>query len=295
MPRPPSASWPRPPRPVGDRRGPRSGARPARPREDADLPGDGWIWGRHAAAAALANAARTIHTTYATRNLADQLHLAEGVYQLSAPGELDALLPPGAVHQGVALRVDALTPTPLDALAAPAEGLLVMLDQVTDPHNVGAVIRSCAAFGGRGLILQDRKAPPFTGACAKAAVGAAERMPHARVVNLSRTLDTLREAGWRCIGLAGAASDDLETALGPARAEQQAQGERAGDDHAGIVLVLGSEDKGLRPSVAGACDTLARIPIAADVESLNISTAAAVALYAARAALTGGPPPAPRS
>jgi 23S rRNA (guanosine2251-2'-O)-methyltransferase len=226
-----------------------------------------WLWGTHAVKAALANPRRRVIETLATRNarreLAPELEVRE-----VAPDEIDARLPPGAVHQGLAVLCAPLDPVPLAELLAPAQGILVLLDQVTDPQNVGAVLRSAAAFGARGMILQDRKAPPFSGGCAKAAVGAAERVPHARVVNLSRALEEIRAAGWRAIGLAGEAEVSLETALadaGPA-----------------VVLALGAEDKGLRPSVRQACDSLARIPISADVESLNVSNAAALALYETR-------------
>jgi len=124
------------------------------------------------------------------------------------------------------------------------------------------------AFGARGVILQDRKAPPFSGGCAKAAVGAAERIAHARVVNLSRALDQAREAGWTSIGLAGEATGDLDAAL------EATSG--------AIILALGAEDKGLRPSIRDACDLVAHIPISDAVESLNVSNAAALALYEAR-------------
>jgi 23S rRNA (guanosine2251-2'-O)-methyltransferase len=217
--------------------------------------------------AALANPDRIVLELVATRNAARELPTAAKP-RLVDPDEIDAALPRGAVHQGLAARVRPLAPVDVSALLAPAHGLLVLLDQVTDPQNVGAVLRSAAAFGAQGIILQDRKAPPFSGGCAKAAVGAAERVPHARVVNLSRTLEEARAAGWRSIGLAGDAPTTIEDALaqaGPA-----------------VILALGAEDKGLRPSVRQACDAVARIPISTAVESLNVSNAAALALYAAR-------------
>jgi 23S rRNA (guanosine2251-2'-O)-methyltransferase len=226
-----------------------------------------WLWGTHAVKAALANPNRKLLELIATRNAARELPEGAEV-RVVEPAEIDARLPPGAVHQGVAARCAPLEPVALEELIAPVEGILVLLDQVTDPQNVGAVLRSAAAFGARGLILQDRKAPPFSGGCAKAAVGAAERVPHARVVNLSRTLEQARDAGWRAIGLAGEAETTIEAAL-----------ESAGP---AVILALGAEDKGLRPSVRAACDGLARIPISGAVESLNVSNAAALALYATR-------------
>ncbi len=212
-----------------------------------------------------------------TRNAARALGLdpaSDPRVTMATPAALDAALPPGAVHQGLAVRADPLTPCPLDALAAPCAGVLVLLDQVTDPHNVGAILRSALAFGARGVILQDRKAPPFMGACAKAAVGAAEQVAQARVVNLSRALEHLREQGWVAIALTAEATATVEEALSAAPA-------LAGSDAPGVVLVLGAEDKGVRPSVAAACALAARIPINPAVESLNVSTAAAIALYAA--------------
>lgn len=180
-------------------------------------------------------------------------------------GDIGRLLPQGAVHQGLAALIDPLEPVDLAELADPAVGLLVMLDQVTDPQNVGAILRSAAAFGAKGLILQDRRAPALSGALAKAAAGAADVVPVARVTNLSRALSELSELGWRSVGLAGEAEHDLRGVLvrGP------------------TVLVLGSEGEGLRRLVAEHCDTVARIPMRGGFESLNVSNAAAVALYEA--------------
>jgi 23S rRNA (guanosine2251-2'-O)-methyltransferase len=179
--------------------------------------------------------------------------------------QIGLLLPQGAVHQGVALR-----PAPLEEAGladfAPRPGeVLLVLDQVTDPQNVGAILRSAAAFGVAGIILQERHAPKLAGALAKAAAGAVEKTPVARVVNLSRALHELTAAGWRAVGLAGEAERGLSEVL----------------DGTPTVLVLGSEGEGLRRLVADHCDELAKIPMPGGFESLNVSAAAAIALYEA--------------
>jgi 23S rRNA (guanosine2251-2'-O)-methyltransferase len=172
-------------------------------------------------------------------------------------------LPAGAVHQGIALLAGPATPASLDDLARPAEGRLLMLDQITDPQNIGQIFRCAAAFGARGVILQERHAPALGGTVAKAAAGAVDRLPHARIVNLSRGLERLADMGWRAIGLDGAADDALADVF----------------DGSPTVLVLGSEGEGLRRLVREHCDVLARIPMPGHFESLNVAAAAAVALY----------------
>jgi 23S rRNA (guanosine2251-2'-O)-methyltransferase len=225
-----------------------------------------WIWGRHAVEAALANPRREGF---------ERLVLAPGRAPAAAgaalrpetldPRDIARLLPAGAVHQGYALLARPLEPAALEEIAAPARGVILMLDQVTDPQNVGAIIRSAAAFGARGVVLQDRHAPPLGGALAKAAAGALDVVPVAREVNLSRALEKLAQAGWRSIGLDGEAPHTLDQVL----------------DGSATVLVLGSEGEGLRRLVAEHCDTVARIAAAQSFESLNVASAAAVALYEA--------------
>jgi 23S rRNA (guanosine2251-2'-O)-methyltransferase len=249
--------------PITDRGAPRPQRRTAAP-ASAD-----WLWGWHAVTAALANPMRGApRRLVATEGRASEL--ATRFPDLPSPEILEPagiaqLLPSGAAHQGVAIRAAPIEPYALADLARPAHGVLVMLDQVTDPQNVGAVFRSAAAFGARGVILQDRHAPPFTGALAKAAAGALDAVAHARVVNLGRALDELERLGWRAVGLAGEAAEPLAAVL----------------DGRPTVLVLGSEGEGLRRLVGEHCDALARIPMPGGFESLNVAAAAAVALYEA--------------
>ena len=257
---------------------PRTDARRERPQPGLGAAGAEWIWGRHAVAAALANAARApfsrlVATTEALKALQAEpggrgLVAGAGLEaEVAASGEIARLLPAGAVHQGLALAAAVLEPPDLEDLADPARGLLIMLDQVTDPQNVGAILRSAAAFGAKGVIVQDRNAPGITGTLAKAAAGAVEQVPMVRVTNLARALERLADLGWRSIGLDGEATATLAEALGS----------EAGP----TVLVLGSEGEGLRRLVGEHCDILARIPMPGGFESLNVSSAAAVAMYEA--------------
>lgn len=224
----------------------------------------GWVWGRHAVLAALANPARQTYQLLATKNAAREL--PEGVsFEERLPSQIDKPLPDGAVHQGFAAEVSALTPEPIQAVADPTHGTLVVLDQITDPYNVGAIFRSAAAFGVRAIIMQDRKSPPLFGTVCKSAVGCTESVAHVRVTNVANTLITLREAGRFVIGLAGEAESDFHTLTA----------EHFGP---GLVIAMGAEDKGLRPRVAEHCDVLARISMSEKAESLNVSNAAAIAL-----------------
>ena len=249
-----------------------SAPRASRAKADAD----NFVWGRHPVIAALANPARKgMGRLLATADRATELErdkLANGHrIEIIEAQALDRMLPPGAVHQGLAFKVQPLEGVSLDDLADPAQGVIVMLDQLTDPQNVGAVFRSALAFGARGIVVQDRHAPALAGALAKAAVGATERLPHARVTNLSRALERLADLGWRAVGLDGSADQTLEEAL----------------DAQPTVLVMGSEGDGIRRLVAEHCDVLAKIPMPGGFESLNVSNAAAVALYEAARAQRG--------
>ena len=242
--------------------------RPAGPRAKADP--DNFVWGRHPVLAALANPARAGKgRLFATPDRAAELErdgaAAGRDVEIVEGRELERMLPPGAAHQGLVFKVAPLEGVSLEELAEPAEGVLVMLDQLTDPQNVGAIFRSALAFGARGIIVQERHSPALAGALAKASAGAIERLPCARVVNLSRALERLADAGWRAVGLDGSSDATLEQAL----------------DGSPTVLVMGSEGEGIRRLVAEHCDALARIPMPGGFESLNVSNAAAIALYEA--------------
>ncbi|EMD83501.1 23S rRNA (guanosine(2251)-2'-O)-methyltransferase RlmB [Pacificimonas flava] len=226
-----------------------------------------YLYGRHAVEAALDNPDRVCRKLFTTPEIAQKYHLPSDLAVEQGDGAALARMVPGdAPHQGLVLEVDALPHVHLDELWAGGGDPrpILVLDQVTDPHNVGAIIRSAAAFGAAGIVTQDRHSPPESGALAKAASGALERLPWARVTNLSRALEEIAEAGYWRIGMAGEAADTLPAA-------------QRGDMPA--CLVLGAEGDGLRPNVAGHCDVLARLPISDAVESLNVSNAAAVALY----------------
>ncbi|MFC4255113.1 23S rRNA (guanosine(2251)-2'-O)-methyltransferase RlmB [Altererythrobacter xixiisoli] len=229
------------------------------------------LWGRHAVEAALKNPDRIHRKLWATR---------EGIASLDGElpddfpveyadaADLGRLVARDAPHQGLVLECAPLDDVHLaDVIDGDADRPVVVLDQVTDPHNVGAILRSAAAFGAAAVVTQDRHAPPESGVVAKSASGAMEIVPWVRVVNLSRALEELAEAGYWRLGLAGEAEAVFAEALptGP------------------VALVLGAEGEGLRQNVASHCDALARLPIGEAMESLNVSNAAAIALYAVAA------------
>ncbi|HEY8253325.1 MAG TPA: RNA methyltransferase [Rhizomicrobium sp.] len=233
-----------------------------------------WLYGLHAVEAALANPrrklGRAVLTPRATETLGSKL-LSRVRVETTEPGAIDRLLPPGAVHQGAALEAWPLKPRDLDEiLAGPAGGrrVVLVLDQLSDPHNVGAILRSAAAFGVSAVIVQDRHAPPQSGALAKAASGALDLIPYIEVVNIARVLDELAERGFWRIALVGDGEQSLAEAV------------PAGD----VALVLGSEGAGIRRLVREHCEASAFIPIGKTMESLNVSNAAAIALYELRRA-----------
>lgn len=231
-----------------------------------------WIWGHHAALAALENPKRTVHRILASPNMASKLDLEKlarnkkAPLRIMTPAEIDQHLPDGAAHQGLALGCAPLPTTHLDEISDPARGLIIVLDQITDPHNVGAMFRLARAFNAKAIVMQSRHAPPLFGATAKVAVGNVDTVPAVMVTNIANTLLELQNSGWRVTGLAGEANINLEQAFVRSEAE---------------VVVMGAEGPGLRKRVRDCCDQLAKIPMPGGAESLNVSTAAAIALYEA--------------
>lgn len=230
------------------------------------------IWGTHAVDAALRNPNRTVLRLHLTENAENRLSAALSARRCeiarTTPRDLDRLVGPEAVHQGVVADVEPLAePDLLDLVetAVAAGGPIVVLDQVTDPHNVGAILRSAAVFGAAGLVMTRRHSPPLGGALAKTASGALEMVPISLVPNLARALAELGNAGVIRVGLDGEAEHLIdEEPFAPQTA-----------------LVLGAEGKGLRRLTRELCDRLCRIGAAGSLTSLNVSNAAAVALYAA--------------
>ena len=240
----------------------------------APLPAEQVLFGLHAAEAALSNPKRIILHAYLTDNAAARLGplIAKRNAPVTAllPPDLDGLLGGGAVHQGAVLHVEPLVQPSLEEFlnALPEEELaaIAMLDQVTDPHNVGAVLRSAAAFGVAALIVQDRHSPPLSGTLAKAASGALDYVPVISTVNLSRALERLKEHGFQCFGFDSEGADRFERSA--------AASPRA-------VFVFGAEDKGLRRLVREGCDAVFALAAPGPIKSLNISNAAAIVFYEA--------------
>ena len=225
------------------------------------------LWGRHPVEAALKNPARNHRKLWATREGVDSLDgelPADFPVEYADVQDLARLVAKDAPHQGLVLECAALEDVHLDEAIAGSDGPLVVLDQVTDPHNVGAIMRSAAAFGAAAIVTQDRHAPPESGVLAKSASGALEIVPWVRVVNLARAMEEMAEAGYWRIGLDGEAEEELAPALPAGR----------------VALVLGAEGEGMRHNIAGHCDALAKLPMSGAIESLNVSNAAAIALYA---------------
>ncbi len=237
------------------------------------------IWGLHAVEAALANPARQLNKLYLTDNAANRMaaHLQQRAIQpeRTTPRDLDRRLGPDTVHQGALLETEPLPEPQLIELALTTveRGPIIALDQVTDPHNVGAILRSAAVFGAAGLVLTRRHSPPLSGALAKAASGALELVPVALVQNLARALAELRDAGIDVIGLDGDAETRLETQ----------------SFSRPVAIVLGAEGRGLRQLTKETCSSLCRITGSGPLRSLNVSNAAAVSLHHAALSRMGLP------
>ena len=256
------------------------GSGPAAPKPPS---GGHFLWGRHAVMAALANPDRRIAALYGSGDSGEEMQrfisgLPASRQQDLPPihdsdrRRLDALQPAGdgdkAVHQGMAAAVWPLESPDLASFLASTTAdrqRILLLDQLSDPRNVGAIIRSALALGAGAIIATHRNAPEESGALARAAVGALERVPMIRVVNLARAIETCQEAGFTVAGLAGEGAQDV--------------GSLAQIDR--LALVMGAEGSGLRHLTRKHCDMLVRIEISENSESLNVSTAAAIALYAA--------------
>ncbi len=227
------------------------------------------FWGRHAVYAALDNPERICRKLWGTREAIGEIVLPKDLPVVYADAaDLGRMVPGDAPHQGLVLEVDPLEDIWLGDLLQQGQEdnrPLLVLDQVTDPHNMGAIMRSAAAFDALGIVTQDRHSPPESGTVARAASGALELVPWVRVVNLARALDEIGDAGYWRIGLTGAAEQTIGEAIGALK----------------LALVLGAEGEGMRQNTEAHCDQLARLPISERVESLNVSNAAAIALYAA--------------
>lgn len=232
------------------------------------------LYGRHAILSAIKNKKRKIYKIFCSKDNREELlntcqknNLSANLIHIVEKKELDKMLPHDAVHQGIVMSCEPLENYSLENICLMAEKQenchVLILDQVTDPQNIGAIIRSCVAFNTLALILQDKNAPLETGAMTKAAAGTIEHLPICRVTNLSRAIQQLKNSGFWVIGMDGYATTYIDSI----------------DKSGKIAIVMGSEGKGMRRLVEEACDSTVKLPISPEVESLNVSTAAAITLY----------------
>jgi len=255
---------------------PKGGRRPShafrKPARDADAPVI--LYGWHSVAAALRNPARKIRRLWATENalrrLADDGIAAPRQTELVRPDAIAARLPGDAVHQGLLAEADPLPAPDIEELK---DGVVLVLDQITDPHNVGAIVRTAAAFGVAAIVTTARHSPEATGVLAKSASGGLEAVPLVTVTNLARGLEVLKASGLLVVGLAGEGDVDLGSV----------------ELKTPLALVLGAEGKGLRQLTRATCDVIARLELPGAIKSLNVSNAAAVALYIATARVGSRP------
>ena len=228
-----------------------------------------WVYGIHASIAALKNPNRRINSILTTKyssNFVTNLNNPNlPPHQIIDRNQLDGILPPDSVHQGIAAQCDPLPYPHLEdvIINQNKNSVLIILDQANDPRNIGSVLRSAAAFDATAVIVPDRGTPEISGSMAKAAAGAIEQVPIVRVKNLARSLKIIKNAGYWCVGLDNRATQTL--------AEAKLSGK--------IAIVMGAEDRGLRQLTSETCDYLAKIPISGQMESLNLSIATSIALY----------------
>jgi 23S rRNA (guanosine2251-2'-O)-methyltransferase len=254
---------------------PRPGSRPARRDRESDGDGPAILYGWHTVSAALANPDRRIRklllTENAARRLAEENIDTRVTPEIVRPQLIDQRLGPDAVHQGMLAEADPLPSPDIETLQQ--EGIVLVLDQITDPHNVGAILRSAAAFAVKAIVTTARHSPEATGVLAKSASGALELVPLVLVQNLARALTALNERGFLTVGLDSEGSDDLSKV----------------DLREPLALVLGAEGKGLRQLTRETCATVARLDMPGEIKSLNVSNAAVLALYigASRLGLMG--------
>jgi 23S rRNA (guanosine2251-2'-O)-methyltransferase len=244
---------------------PRPGSRPARRDRESDGDGPAILYGWHTVSAALANPDRRIRklllTENAARRLAEENIDTRVTPEIVRPQLIDQRLGPDAVHQGMLAEAYPLPSPDIETLQQ--EGIVLVLDQITDPHNVGAILRSAAAFAVKAIVTTARHSPEATGVLAKSASGALELVPLVLVQNLARALTALNERGFLTVGLDSEGSDDLSKV----------------DLREPLALVLGAEGKGLRQLTRETCATVARLDMPGEIQSLNVSNAAVLALY----------------
>jgi 23S rRNA (guanosine2251-2'-O)-methyltransferase len=243
----------------------KSAGRPARRDRDSDPDGPVILYGWHTVTMALANPQRQIRkltlTENAAKRLADENIQTRVTPEIVRPQEIDRLLSPDAVHQGLLAEADALPSPDIEDLEQ--DGIVLVLDQITDPHNVGAILRSAAAFAVKAIVTTARHSPEATGVLAKAASGALELVPMVTVQNLARALTTLNELGFQTVGLDSEGSADLSDVV----------------LREPLALVLGAEGTGLRRLTRETCSVVARLDMPGEIKSLNVSNAAVLSLY----------------
>lgn len=225
-----------------------------------------WLYGFHAVVAALKNPERKINRLLVTKETLPELTLSlneKPVHEVVSRADLEQILPKNSVHQGIACLTQPLPEKFIEDIPEKESSLIVLLDQVSDPHNIGAIMRSAAAFNADAVLITEKNAPEATGALAKSASGALELLPLISVVNLARTMNDLQKRGYWCVGMDGSAPKTLKETDLPKK----------------IVLVMGSEGYGLRRLTTENCDFMVKLPISSKVESLNVSNACAIALY----------------